>query len=206
MKSEIMNLFATPVVRYSIDRDFFLSEMKFLSGELEQPTKAITNSSSSNKNILISPEMREIREFAEQSLAHYFKTIFNTSNKVRLKITQSWLTLTREGESHHSHTYPNSVVSGVLYINLGSKDGINFFRNEDSIWYELLREQETYHNTFKYFIPASVGDLILFPSNIRHGVPEVKEPIERVSLSFNSFFEGELGRSEYSNSLTLELK
>jgi hypothetical protein len=48
--------------------------------------------------------------------------------------------------------------------------------------------------------------LILFPSNIRHGVTEVKEPIERVSLSFNSFFEGELGRPEYANSLTLEVK
>jgi len=97
MKSEIMNLFATPVVRYSINRDFSLSEMKFFSDEMEQPIKAISNFSSSNKDILISPEMKGIREFAEQSLSHYLKTIFNTSNKVRLKITQSWLTLTKRG-------------------------------------------------------------------------------------------------------------
>ena len=149
--------------------------------------------------------MKSIRTVIEQTLAEYFETVHASSNDVSLKITQSWLTLSRKGESHHTHTHPNSVVSGVLYINLAQNDGINFYRNEDNIWYELLREKETYYNTTSYHVSTKVGDIILFPSNVHHGVKPVTENVERVSLSFNTFFSGTLGKKEFANGLSINL-
>jgi hypothetical protein len=35
--------------------------------------------------------------------------------------------------------------------------------------------------------------MVLFPSGMFHGVPETKSKTARISLAFNSFFEGKFG-------------
>ena len=205
MESAVMNLFATPLYRSQLGRTFSEAELQFIQSELGDPIRAIANHSSKNKNVLASEAMSGIRAVLQACLDDYFTKIYNSSNDVSLQITQSWLTLSRRGESHHSHSHPNSVVSGVLYINLADNDGINFYRNEDRVWYELLRSADTYYNAYKYFIKASIGDILLFPSNVHHGVQEVEQDINRISLSFNTFFSGELGRDEFSNALKISI-
>lgn len=206
MKSEMMNLFATPVYRGKLERAFTDKELAFFKQELGTPVPAIGNFASNNKSVLTAAPMQSIREALQENLDNFFKIVFDTSNEVSLQITQSWLTLSRRGESHHPHTHPNSIVSGVLYINLAPEDGINFFRDDDYIWYELMRKNDNYYNASNYMINAAIGDIILFPSNVKHGVRQVRENIERVSLSFNSFFSGNMGREEFSNALSLQLK
>ena len=205
MQAEIMNLFAIPVTRSVMGRGFTNEEMRCFQDKLQSPVNAISNFSSRDKNVLNDPALAGLKAQLQASLDHYLKTILNPSNAVSLRVTQSWLTLSRKGESHHSHVHPNSVVSGVVYINVAKDDGINFYRNQDAPWFEVLREADTYHNAYRYFIPVNAGDIVLFPSNLSHGVREVVEDVERVSLSFNSFFEGELGREEFANSLKISL-
>ena len=205
MNNEMMNLFAVPVYRARLGRDFTASERGFFQDSLAQPLTAVSNLASRDKHVLNALPMQDIRTMIEGHLASYLDTVFKTTNDVRLKITQSWLTLSGKDQAHHIHTHPNSVVSGVLYINLAQVDGINFYRDEDQNWFELLRNEETYYSATQYFIQASIGDLLLFPSNIRHGVPPVREDIERTSLSFNTFFSGKLGQDEFSNALTIEV-
>lgn len=205
MQHDMMNMFAVPLYRATLGRAFSQSEMQFFHETLRGAVPAIANQSSVNKQVLSAPQMRDIRRVIEEHLAQYMRTVFNTSNQVQLQITQSWLTLAGKGQSHHVHTHPNSVVSGVLYINLAQQDGISFYRNEDNIWYELIRQQDNYFNASQYFVQSSVGDLLLFPSNVRHGVREVTADIQRVSLSFNTFFSGQLGRDEFSNALNIAI-
>jgi uncharacterized protein (TIGR02466 family) len=205
MQHEMMNMFAVPLYRATLGRAFSRAEMQFFHETLKGAVPAIANQSSVSKKVLTSPQMRDIRSVIEEHLAQYMRTVFNTTNQVQLQITQSWLTLAGKGQSHHVHTHPNSVVSGVLYINLAQQDGISFYRNEDNIWYELIRQQDNYFNASQYFVQSSVGDLLLFPSNVRHGVRAVTSDIERVSLSFNTFFSGQLGRDEFSNALNINI-
>lgn len=206
MQHDMMHMFAVPVYRAALGRSFSQQEMEFFKYSLQGAVPAINNQASVDKRVLAAPAMKDLRQFVEANLAQYLQTVFNTSNDVRLQITQSWLTLSGKGQSHHVHTHPNSVVSGVLYINLAPQDGINFYRNEDNIWYELVRQQDNYYNAYQYFVQSSVGDLLLFPSNVRHGVREVTADVQRVSLSFNTFFSGQLGRNEFSNGLSIEVK
>ena len=42
-------------------------------------------------------------------------------------------------------------------------------------------------------MPVKTGDIVLFPSNLMHSVPKTEHDHTRVSLAFNSFWEGELG-------------
>lgn len=206
MKSEMMNLFATPLYRGNIERGFDDAERGFFQQTLSEPVLAIGNYSSRNKNVLDAVPMQAIREVLQANLDNYFRIVFDTANDCTLQITQSWLTLSRRGESHHPHTHPNSIASGVLYINVAQEDGINFFRNDEYTWYELMRKTDNYYNASNYLINAKIGDIIIFPSNVKHGVREVRDDIERVSLSFNSFFNGEMGRTEFSNAIKLQVK
>ena len=167
--------------------------------------QAISNFSSKNKNVLDADEMQDLRAIIQANLNDYFLKIYNTSNKVTLEITQSWLSMTRRSESHHPHTHPNSIASGVVYINLAQQDGINFFRNDDLVWYDLTPKEQNYYNAYQYFVETKIGDIVVFPSSIKHGVKQVVEDVERVSLAFNTFFSGDLGRDEFSNALSINV-
>ena len=199
----MINLFAVPVAKSPIGRNYTDSELKYIESQLERPSKAIDNYASPNKNVLAHDELKDLQTIIQQHLDNYFKAVYNTSNNVALQITQSWLTLSRKGESHHSHTHPNSVVSGVLYVNVARNDGINFYRNEENLWFELEPSETNYYNSYKIHVATKVGDLVLFPSSVKHGVNKVTEDIKRVSLSFNTFFSGEMGNPEFSNALRI---
>ena len=199
----MINLFAVPVAKSPIGRNYTDSELKYIESQLERPSKAIDNYASPNKNVLAHNELKDLQTIIQQHLDNYFKAVYNTSNNVALQITQSWLTLSRKGESHHSHTHPNSVVSGVLYVNVAGNDGINFYRNEENLWFELEPSETNYYNSYKIHVATKVGDLVLFPSSVKHGVNKVTEDIKRVSLSFNTFFSGEMGNPEFSNALRI---
>ena len=203
MKPEMINLFAVPVAKSPIGRNYTDSELKYIESQLERPSKAIDNHASPNKNVLAHDELKDLQTIIQQHLDTYFKAVYNTSNNVALQITQSWLTLSRKGESHHSHTHPNSVVSGVLYVSVAGNDGINFYRNEENLWFELEPSETNYYNSYKIHVATKVGDLVLFPSSVKHGVNKVTEDIKRVSLSFNTFFSGEMGNPEFSNALRI---
>lgn len=205
MNPNMINLFPLPLHKTNLRRGYTQLELNFMKSQLQSNHKSIANYASTNKYVLDADEMIDIRKALQSALDSYFKEVFNSSNKLSLKITQSWLTLTGNGESHHEHIHPNSVASGVLYVNLGESDGINFYRNEDSQWYEFLREEETYYSAKSFFIACKVGDIVIFPSNLRHGVKQNPSQVERISLAFNTFFEGELGRDEFSNALTIKL-
>ncbi len=199
----MINLFAVPVAKSPIGRNYTDSELKYIESQLERPSKAIDNYASPNKNVLAHDELKDLQTIIQQHLDNYFKAVYNTSNNVALQITQSWLTLSRKGESHHSHTHPNSVVSGVLYVNVAGNDGINFYRNEENLWFELEPSETNYYNSYKIHVATKIGDLVLFPSSVKHGVNKVTEDIKRVSLSFNTFFSGEMGNPEFSNALRI---
>ena len=124
MAKEMMNLFAVPVCKSSIERGFTDTELQFFENELKDTLPTVGNYASRNKRVLESPEMAGLKTIIQNNLDDYFKAVYNSTNKVRLKITQSWLAASRKGDSHHTHSHPNSVVSGVCYIKMASQDGI----------------------------------------------------------------------------------
>ena len=205
MQHDLMNLFAVPVYRGAIGRKFKQEELDFFSSQLQSPIQAVSNFSSENKYVLNAPELSELRKLAEEHLQQYFATVYDTANDARLVITQSWLALTRKGESHHAHSHPNSIASGIIYINLAANDGINFYRDEDRQWFDLKPRQQNYYNAYSYFIEAKIGDIVIFPSHIKHGVRPVETDTHRLSLAFNTFISGEIGREEFSNQLRIDV-
>jgi uncharacterized protein (TIGR02466 family) len=201
MKSQLMNLFPTPVTMTNIGRDFTEDELQLCKTDIsifKDEENGMQNHQSQDFYLFDNfVELKNIKNFCEHQLEQYLKDIEGVDiDLATLRITQSWLNKNKPQEFHPQHLHPNSYLSGVFYINCLPNDGINFTNrtlgNYNSIKFPV--KKNTAWNTEGAMINIKEGDLILFPSWMPHyvGVNETKDK-ERISLSFNTFPIGELG-------------
>lgn len=202
---EVVNLFPLPVYKSKLGVDFSEKQMKYLLKNVERknmlPRNQGGNAVTVNDRILEDSCMKSIKTQIQKHIDYWFDYSMKPSTKVKLDITQSWLSLSLQGESHHRHNHANSILSGVVYVSVAENDGINFIRsggmqanmfNEDGRWHIPMREN-TYYNSSTITVPVQNGDIILFPSQLHHEVSRVQDNIRRISLPFNAFFTGEIG-------------
>jgi uncharacterized protein (TIGR02466 family) len=197
----IYNLFPVPVVEYGLDRSFTEEELSYIENADKEVN--LYNSNSIETKILEQPRIKNINLFVQEKLEEYFRNVYQPNSSVELYITQSWINYSSVGQSHHKHSHPNSIVSGVLYI-LADKDvdEIVFYRDDPSIVFHIPTDNFNVWNSGYWKVPVSSGRLLLFPSTLHHSVDKVLESEkrkQRISLSFNSFIRGNIGnKKEYT--------
>jgi uncharacterized protein (TIGR02466 family) len=203
MEHKIYDIFPTPIMKFKFDREFNQTEIDFISKSEMNCHKNFGNKSSNDTYILKNNEIKNISEFCSDSLNTYFSKIFNPINDVEIYITQSWLNWTYKNEYHHTHSHPNSIVSGVLYISADKNfDNITFGRsNYKTI--EIYPKSLNDYNTDEVDFKVGTGELLLFPSHLQHRVSTTKSESTRISLAFNSFVKGEMGHIRALNYLQL---
>jgi len=200
----IESLFSCPIGHYELDRPITDSEMNYLKGiQLEENAG---NMVSVEGDILHNDAMIELTKFIGDSLEEYCVETFNfDTNKIQIYVTQSWTNKTQPGSYHHMHSHDNSILSGVFYFD-GNDDDIIEFWNDKSWLGERWAFEKLNNNIFNsdtWWYPAKAGTLVIFPSKLDHSVPELEGDKDRYSLSFNTFFKGELGMSEERTQLIL---
>ena len=148
----------------------------------------------------------DLKQFCEEQLNTYVKEVLNPEEELDSYITQSWLNITKPGEFHHEHAHPNSIISGVFYISTEKDDNITFIDPNTKIK-EFLKFGQKEFNPFNsgiWRIPSVINELILFPSWLSHCVDKNKKATtDRVSISFNTFVKGSLGKREELTKLIL---
>ena len=82
------------------------------------------------------------------------------------------------------HYHPNSIVSGALYLNVDDSCYLTFHNPNPYIYFtDIVEYNSCNYQWQKYYVKN--GDLILFPSWLRHSVPS--NPTEkRYTISFNT--------------------
>lgn len=192
-------LFAQPIGMF--DRQLTDEEKTLLINLETRPNTA--NSISVNNYVLRQSGLTNFRSWIENCVTDYFKATTNPKHGVNLRITQSWVNYSKQGEYHHRHTHPNSVVSGVFYIQTNPDDRINFYR---AGYYQIKFTPIEWNNwnSESWWFPATTGQLIMFPSSLEHMVPTVQGEHTRISLSFNTFPVGVIGEDLELTSLNLE--
>ena len=197
----IYNLFPTPVGHYKIERDLTISELKFINRQEKKQNEG--NKTSADHYVLKNTKLLKLNTFLEKSLKDYVDHTLNPVEGNDIHITQSWINYTEEGEYHHKHAHPNSIVSGVFYIDTDPKrDRINFF-NEGYKIIQLETEEWNAYNSRSWWYETDIGDLYLFPSSLPHSVFKVPEGKTRISLSFNTFVKGTIGSDDRLTELKL---
>ena len=197
----IHNLFPLPIGFFRLGRELTKTELDFVLGQDKYPNQG--NVTSSNRKILASKELTDIREFIEDAMLEYFKTVHDPKGDVALYVTQSWANYTEPGQYHHKHAHPNSFISGVFYPQADrSVDKIYFYKSG----YERIKVQPAtwnHWNSESWWFEVGAGDLILFPSHLEHMVETKVGNETRVSIAFNTFLKGHIGVDESLTGLQL---
>ena len=197
----IHNLFPLPIGFFRLGRDLTKTELDFILGQDKYPNQG--NITSSNRTILKDKELTDIRDFIEDAMLEYFKTVHDPKGDVALYVTQSWANYTDPGQYHHKHAHPNSFISGVFYPQADrSVDKIYFYKSG----YERIKVQPAtwnHWNSESWWFEVGAGDLILFPSHLEHMVETKVGNETRVSIAFNTFLKGHIGVDESLTGLQL---
>jgi len=161
------------------------------------------NRSTSDNTYIFDTKLKNLKEFCEEHIKIYVKEIIvpkqRDNNEVNVYITQSWVNVTRPGESLMTHWHTNSIISGVFYIATVEDDKIGFCDPLSKTKSMLLSCQWP-----MYMRPVRAGQLLLFPSWLEHTVPKnEKQTTNRISLSFNTFAKGDFGEEDRLNKLII---
>ena len=160
------------------------------------------NRQSVDNFILDNPVMANIRKWIESKIHEYSSSIMGS--KSELFITQSWLNKSGKGESHHEHSHPNSLLSGVWYPQIHEKLPPIQFRSSNSRDVSMSVDTFNQFNSSTFMLPMRMGELIIFPSNLVHSVPQNVFDQERISLSFNTWCKGSMGDKNQLTYLPLD--
>ena len=193
MKEELLQLFPIPllIVPYEESIDKELAYLKTISYREQQQNG---NYRSDDSYLLHKEELKNIKNFLGEAVDKFTKNVLNS--KQRLVITQCWANRNPKGSKHHEHVHPNSIISGVMYFQINEKlPPIQFAKtNQDAI--KLDPEKYNHVNSESFLLPCKPGELILFPSSLRHSVPINQGDEDRISMSFNTFSIDALGSEQ----------
>ena len=207
MKEPIIHsIFPTPIYTTKIDRGFTKQELNFVEQQKKHCSNNQGNINTKDNYILNRKEFKNIKKFLDKHCKDYLDTVICPKNKVELYITQSWLNYTETNQYHHKHEHPNSVVSGVLYLDADKiNDQILFTSNRG---YQLMsptinKTKFNLWNSETWFFPVKTGNLFMFPSSTTHQVQTKKGNNTRISLAFNTFYKGTIGSDRNLTELIL---
>ena len=189
----ITTIFATPV---SISKLRYVTEDEFAYiGELGLDSiMNLGNDTSRDNYVLEKQVLKTLKEEIQEKINIYFKEVYQPANDCKAYITQSWVNWTERGDYHHAHNHSNSFISGVYYVS-AINDKFTALK-DDYQAIEVEPKTSNIYNSRSRTFRIDSGDLILFPSNMKHTVPPKDTKGTRISIAFNTFIKGEISKDQ----------
>lgn len=196
-----------PIVVYKNHTEYILSdqELSFLDAlNLDHETNRL----SSTKILLDQPELISLRTVIESHIKRYQDNVCSFNKDAFLEITESWYSKTESGRDHDTHNHPNSLLSGVFYIDApGPENECGIHLQSDrkifqNFHFEYHPENLNKYNTREIYVPVKSGDIVLFPSWMYHYVSKNNTDTPRKVVAFNTFLRGKLScYNEFPNTV-----
>jgi uncharacterized protein (TIGR02466 family) len=203
IESTINGIFPIPVYMSKLDRELTKKELTFIDKSKLDHYKNEGNITSNDNYILNQKVFGSLKEDLYLRVQDYFNKVLSTTDAVTPFITQSWLNYTETNQYHHKHEHPNSLVSGVFYVNCHEEfDKIKFFRNDYQTIKPEIKDWNLY-NSETWWFTVKTGNIILFPSYLTHMVETKEGDNTRISLAFNVFIKGTIGNNKNLTELIL---
>jgi uncharacterized protein (TIGR02466 family) len=203
VEANINGIFPTPIYISKLDRELTPLELKFVNKSKKDFYKNEGNITTNNNYILNEKPFVNLKKELDLRVQDYFDKIISSANKITPYITQSWLNYTETNQYHHKHKHPNSLVSGVFYINCHEElDKIKFF-NDKYLPIKIEVKDWNLYNSETWWFSVKTGDVILFPSSLTHMVETKQGDNTRISLAFNVFIKGTVGNNKNLTELIL---
>lgn len=184
-----MNLFEVPVYveKLKLDNKSILQYCKKLKqkdkGTIKSNFGGWHSSFLKGKHLKLNNLFNQI-----EKAASFFSTELRKKTPIQLK--DVWININNFKDSNQLHFHPNSFLSGVYYVDFFKNGGNIVFQNPAydvmmSNWnLDDMKEFNSF-NSACYKIVPNTGDLMLFPSWLKHKVEPNLTTKDRVSISFN---------------------
>ena len=204
MNNDVLAVFPVPIYKTNIEREFTKQEHDefdaVISGQSKGPDMRGTKTISNDKYLLNRKSLLSIHSFIQHHLKEFVTTVLGIDlRKTNWSphITMSWLSAYETNHFETFHQHPNSIISGVFYINClknlahGKSDGILFACPSHNMLQilgvvEEVIVEDTKFSDKPYHLSTVGGDLIIFPSTVHHCVNLNETPDQtRISLAFN---------------------
>ena len=203
MEANIQGIFPTPIYISKLNRELIIKELSFIDKTKLDTYNNEGNTTSNNNYILNHKALKDLKDELDLIVKDYFDKVISPSNNILPYITQSWLNYTETNQYHHKHQHPNSLVSGVFYINSDENfDKIKFFDDKYSNIKPEVKDWNIW-NSQTWWFSVKTGDVILFPSSLTHMVETKQGDNTRISLAFNVFIKGTVGVNKELTELIL---
>jgi uncharacterized protein (TIGR02466 family) len=203
VEATINGIFPTPIYISNLNRELSNKELSFLDKTKLNTFKNEGNTTSNDNYILNQKSFKDLKRELDLKVQDYFDKVISPANNITPYITQSWLNYTETNQYHHKHSHPNSLVSGVFYINCDEEfDKIKFF-NDNYKTIKLEIKDWNIWNSESWWFPVKTGNIILFPSSLTHMVETKEGNNTRISLAFNVFIKGKIGNNKNLTELIL---
>lgn len=142
------------------------------------------------------PVIGELREFIEDMLITVASAVnepfWPEGAQARADIVESWFHVTENGGYHDTHAHPNCSWCGIYYVDAGecdisSRNGINRFYDPRHGADQYLDAGTAYLNgTGSWDFDAVEGQVVIFPSYLKHAAMPYFSKKDRVIIAFNS--------------------
>ena len=201
-KMQIQSLFPTSIAFLQMDKAVSKKILAFMKSKGMQMELNISNNTSIDRFVLNNDELSDIKKVLTDSVNQYFKEMVNSDQDLELNITNSWINVTKNGESHQLHKHKNSILSAVLYIDTCEEDTITFITEHDVFGnLSFTSTPTTMWDSTKWTASAETDTLIIFPSTLQHRVSPRPNTCTgtRISLSFNTWFKDTVRSGEGSS-------
>lgn len=197
---ETVPLFSTPVHVTSIK----------ISDELKNIVKSYeyermpnhTGWYTKNKYILNDPAFSDLKKELLDKFNNFVYNTLNVQPNINFKLLTSWAVKMSPKDWGQRHSHPNSMLSGVVYIETDQESGSIVFHRDNSqktIFPDVLSIEFTQWNPLNsraWSYKPNVGDILFFPSFLEHSMETNNSTIDRYSLAFNFFPVGTFGKNE----------
>ena len=200
----VEHLFPEPLYFSKLERVLTKEELKIINEHKKKTQKNSGNSRTKDNYVLEHKGLKNLKKDIQTKVMDYFDKVVCTDNSTPY-ITQSWINYTESDQFHHRHSHPNSLVSGIFYINADKNvDSVTFYKGYLDHRIKLDVTKYNIFNSSSCKFPVETGNILLFRSSLEHGVNKKKGNNIRISLSFNIFIKGTVGNKEDLTELILE--
>lgn len=195
----ITELFPTPVYQTDLDLDV-TNLIESINKENLEFIQSEYNIASKNTDVLDLDIFSGLKKNILYHLEHFLKEIGFKYETVF--VTTSWLNINPPGGRHHTHNHPNSLISGVYYLDVPENSGNMVFHKTPSQLIDPADEENlTKFSSDSCEMQSCTNRLFMFPSHVYHSVLPNMSRYHRMGLSFNSFITGNIG--SFTNRINL---
>lgn len=175
----------SPLVRELVESSLILKERDLPGIRWSQKNYPFgyTSFGSQNRLYQLSSSFEKLKSLLDQQIPKVWKAFGYRGSYQALEMTDLWVNVMGPGCSHSGHIHPRSVLSGTIYLQMPPKASAIKF--EDPRLSKLMNSPLNELYPSHVSVPTRAGEVIFFPSWLRHEVPVQIQEKERISASFN---------------------